>query len=118
MGKRLHVAKRYEVEYGDTTGFNWTFDKYYDLLKALGGEPMGVGEEYYPDDYECTVHDYDDAIANLECYIKNPSLFENGEDITSYLKDLEMTADELLEKMKAYRKEADTRDGYLHFSTF
>lgn len=118
MGKRVHVAKRYEVEYGDTTGFNWNNEKFYDLLNQLGGEPVGVDGDYYPDNFESPVSDYDDAVENLKCYIENPKLFENSETITKYLNDLEMTAGELLEKMEAYRKEADTRDGYLHFASF
>ncbi|MBQ8713104.1 MAG: hypothetical protein IJ551_09855 [Prevotella sp.] len=120
MGKRVHVAKRYEVEYGTTEAFNYSHDRFYDLLLQLGGEPnyFGVDDETVCDMFECTKEDYDDAVQNLEVYIRDPTLFEESEDITDAIKSTGMAAEELLKTMKAYLQEADTHDGYLHFASF
>ena len=119
MGKRLHVAKTYVVEYGNTEAFNWKHEQFYDLLLALGGEPNWVGNEDEPtDNFECTVDDFNDAVQNLEVYISNPTLFEESEDISQALESLGMTAEEVLKIMKSYQQEADKSDGYLHFFAF
>ena len=119
MGKRVHVAKTYKVEFGDVSAFNWKHETFYDLLLALGGEPNWVGSEDDPTDtFECTTEDYDDAVQNLEVYIDNSKLIEDSEDVAEYLKQLGMTAEQVLKVMKAYQREADTSDGYLHFAAW
>ena len=119
MGKRVHVAKRYEIEWGNTEEFNYNHTAFYNALKALGGEPCWYGTDgEICDDFECNVGDYDDAIANLEAYIDNPNLFDESEDIAESIEELEMTPEELLDAMKRYRNEADVHTGYLHFSAF
>ena len=120
MGKRLHVAKTYVVEFGNTEAFNYSHDKFYDLLDALGGEPNYVcGDVDCPSDiFECTVEDYNDAVQNLEVYISDPTLFKESDDIKECLDTLGMTAEEVLKIMKSYQLEADTRDGYLHFMSY
>lgn len=119
MGKRVHVARTYVVEYGNTEAFNWKHEQFYDLLLALGGEPNWVGNEDEPtDNFECTVSDYNDAVQNLEAYIGDPTLFEESEDIRQALESLGMTAGQVLKTMRDYQQEADTSDGYLHFASF
>jgi hypothetical protein len=120
MGKRLHVAKHYEVEFGNTEAFNYSHDKFYDLLGALGGEPNYVcGDVDCPSDiFECTVGDYNDAVQNLEVYISDPDLLDESDDIKEHLDALKLTAEEVLKIMKSYQQEADTRDGYLHFMSY
>ena len=114
------MAKRYEVEFGNTEAFNYSHDKFYDLLGALGGEPNYVcGDVDCPSDiFECPVEDYADAVSNMEIYISNPTLFEESDDIKEHLDALGMTAEEVLKIMESYRQEADTRDGYLHFMSY
>lgn len=120
MGKRVHVAKHYEVEYGDTEAFNWCDDKFYDLLNTLGAEPnyFGVDDDTVCDMFECTKEDYDDAVQNLEVYISDPTLLSESDDIKDCLDSLGMTAEQVLKIMKSYQQEADTRDGYLHFMSY
>ena len=120
MGKRLHVAKCYKVEFGDTEAFNYSHEKFYDLLGSLGGEPNYVGGDAdCPSDvFECPAGDYNDAVQNLEVYISDPTLLEDSDDIRQYLEDMGMTAEEVLKIMKRYQQEADIRDGYLHFMSF
>ena len=119
MGKRVHVCKKYDVEYGSTEGFNWGQEGFYALLQELGAEPLcDAPDGWAADDFECATEDYDDAIANLRTYIKAPETLENRELIASYLSALVMTAEDVLDIMESFKSEADTRDGYLHFSCF
>lgn len=120
MGKRVHVATKYEVEFGNTEAFNYSHDKFYDLLGALGGEPnyFGVEDENTCDMFECPIEDYNDAVQNLEVYISDPTLLNESDDIKECLDALGMTAEDVLKIMKSYQQEADTRDGYLHFMSY
>lgn len=46
MGQNLYVAKKYEVEYVETScDFHNKVYAFYELLAALGGEPNAVGSE-------------------------------------------------------------------------
>lgn len=120
MGKRVHVAKRYEIEWGNTEEFNYNHTAFYNALKALGGEPnyFGVEDENTCDMFECPIEDYNDAVQNLEVYISDPTLLDESDDIKECLDALGMTAEEVLKIMKSYQQEADTRDGYLHFMSY
>ena len=71
MGKRVHVAKRYEVEWGKTADFNWSDETFIDILNALGADVARDGE--YSDDFEVGLYSYYDAIENLRVYISDPS---------------------------------------------
>lgn len=123
MGNRVHVCKTYKIEYGSASGFNYNSDKFCDLLKLLGAEPIYVNE--FDMDCECATGDYDDALSNLKAYIANPQVFEaqNDDDnslwsVRTILNGLQMSPEELLDLMQRYRSEADVSDGYLHFSVF
>ena len=120
MGKRVHVAKHYEVEFGNTEAFYNKGDSFYDLLYVLGGEPnyFGVDDDQACDMFECTVEDYNDAVQNLEVYISDPTLLKESDDIDDALTRLGMDACKVLKIMKSYQQEADTRDGYLHFMSY
>ena len=41
MGYRLHVAKKYVVEYADTEAFNWKIFEFHNLLSACGAQYTG-----------------------------------------------------------------------------
>lgn len=116
MGKVVHVAKRYEVEWGETAAFNWSDEDFIDTLNALGADVARDGQ--YGDNFEVSVEDYDDAIENLKVYISDPHLLSESDDIAAGLYGLRMTAEELLGTMQRYREEADIHDGWLHFTSF
>lgn len=122
MGKRVHVAKRYEVEYGNTEAFNWKDDKFYAVLEMLGGEPNYVnGDSDSPSDmFECTVNDYVDAVENLKVYIESPEVYSASDhaELMEAIMDTGETPESLLKIMQGYLTEADTHDGYLHFASF
>lgn len=116
MGKRVYVAKRYEVEWGKTADFNWSDETFIDILSALGADVERDGE--YSDKFEVCVSDYYDAIENLRVYISDPHLLTESDDIAEGLYGLGMTAEELLDTMQRYWEEADIHDGWLHFTSF
>ena len=122
MGKRVHVAKKYVVEYGNTEAFNWKHDAFFDLLCELGGEPQWVcGDSDEPSDFfECPKQDYHDAVENLQIHIESPEVYlpSDHQSVLDCIKECDTTPEEMLRLMKAYEAEADTSDGYLHFAAF
>ena len=120
MGKRVHVAKTYKVEYGSTEAFNWSDDKFYAILGTLGAEPNNVGapDDALADVFECPKEKYEDALRNLVVYIHNPELFGDADTLKYELEQLDVTAEWLLETMQAYYNEADMSDGWLHFASW
>ena len=116
MGRSVHVAKRYEVEWGETADFNWGDEWFIDILNALGADVVRDGE--YSDNFEVGLFGYYDAIENLRVYISDPHLLNESDDIAAGLYRLGMTAEELLDTMRRYLDEADVRDGWLHFTSF
>jgi len=116
MGKRLHVAKTYVVEYGNTEAFNWNYDKFYDLMRELDASP-----NYMCDDFEVTREGYEKAMKNLEQYISDPTKLSDevdADDIRQTVERLNMKPQEILDIMRDYYGEAHMADGYLHFSAW
>lgn len=122
MGKRVHVAKKYEVEYGSTESFNWKDDKFYAVLELLGAEPNNVGapDDTMSDIFECPAADYRDALENLRVHIESPGVYapDDQEEVVEAAKECGHTLESLLDVMQRYYDEADKRDGYLHFASF
>ena len=116
MGKRVHVAKRYEVEWGKTAAFNWNDETFIKILDALGGNIARDGED--GDYFDVGACSYYGAIENLKMYIFDPNLLSESDGIAAGLCKLGITAEELLDIMQRYREEADIHDGWLHFTSF
>ena len=116
MGRSVHVAKRYEVEWGETAAFNWSDETFIDILNALGADVVRDGE--YSDNFEVGLFGYYDAIEKLRVYISDPHLLNESDDIAAGLHKLGMTAEELLDTMRRYLDEADVRGGWLRFTSF
>ena len=119
MGKKVHVAKSYKVEYGDTEAFNWKLDEFISVLETLGCNICRYdNEDSSASEFEVDISDYNDAVNNLECYIDNHHLFVNADDINHAIDATGLTAEKLLKTMKDYFQEADTHDGWLHFACY
>ena len=116
MGKSVHVAKRYEIERGQTADFNWSDEEFIDILTALGADVSRDGKD--GDEFEVGLSDYYDAIEHLRVYISDPHLLTESDNIAAGLYGLGMTAEVLLYTMQRYLDEADVRDGWLHFTSF
>lgn len=116
MGKRLHVAKVYQVEWDNSTScFNWQQDEVMHLLHVLGCE-----FDTENDDFEIKVSDYKDALSMLEYYI-GKSLDPNFYDIDAIDKAiarLKCDAEEVYTLLERLTHNADGSDGWYHFSSF
>ena len=114
----LHVASKYEIEYGKTTCSPHWQGSLYNAFDILGADPNASDSSYgmYADNFQCPVESYDNAIEELKGIIANPK--QMPWRLQQELDELNMTAEELLSYMERFRKEADTRDGYLHFMKF
>ena len=51
MGHRLHVAKKYEVEYATSASFNYEVEAFHDLLSSLDVSYTG---ESWDDQFDVT----------------------------------------------------------------
>lgn len=122
MGKRVHVASKYEVEYGNTEAFNWKDDKFYNVLGHLGANPNNVGapDDSMADVFECDVESYKKALGTLQKFIAAPDSLEDytADEMRKYIEVCDETPESLLKVMQAYYDEADKRDGYLHFASW
>ena len=116
MGRSVHVAKRYEVEWGETADLDWSDEAFIDVLNALGADVSRDGKD--GDEFEVGISDYYDAIENLRVYISDPHLLTESDNIAAGLHRLGMTAEVLIDTMRRYLDEADIRDGWLHFTSF
>ena len=123
MGKRIHVAKRYEIEYGSAEHLNWKQDEFISVLETLGCSVCRYdNEDYSAGDFEVIAEQYKAAMEQVKAYAKDPENYQNEEVDTDELRDVieatEETAEDLLKIMQGYYEEADKHDGYLHFSAF
>ena len=111
MGLRLYVAKKYEVEYGDTCGFNWKVGELHNLLDVLN--VYYTGEEW-DDDFDVAKSDLRKGIEKLKNLNSLPET--EREDIEDTLNEMEYTAEEVIKLFEGYLAEADPNRDYLHFS--
>ncbi len=120
MGKSIHVAKRYIVEFGNTAALDDRTEAFIGVLESLGCSvyKYGTEEDATAGGFETPECDYKDAIDNLKAFIKDPSIFEDRGSIKKTIADCGETPESLLAIMQNYLHEADTRNGYLHFLDF
>ena len=111
MGLRLSVAKKYEVEYGETAAFNWKVSELHYLLDAL--DVYYTGEEY-DQTFEVNKDEFQKGIDKLKNFDTLSN--EEKESIAYCLSELEYTVDEALQVFEWFIKEADPNRDYLHFS--
>ena len=113
MGHRLHVAKKYVVEYSTSASFSYEVEAFHDLLSSLDVTYTG---ESWDDQFEVTKEDWQMVIDKL----KNlPNLeTEEKEDIESALKDLREPLPEVIRFMEVLLKEADSGHDFMVLSFF
>jgi len=116
MGERLHVATTYEVKWG-SGGFNWCW---HDLLQDMEAE----GFYTTPDADNVTAgSDVEISVDDLMAYIevKKTALMDGDVSIHGEEADEdrpELNLRDLIDTLEAMLKEADTRDGFVHFGIF
>lgn len=109
MGRRVYVAKKWEVEWGGYTDFNYLASEFIRLINILTDDNIDI----YSEDFEVDKDDWNRAIEILSKYK------EGANDSIDYaLGDLSMTAEEVAESMRKYLKESDPSNGYLHFTVW
>lgn len=113
MGNRLHVAKRYIVEYDSYARFNWQANESHDFLNAIGIEICGSDRttDPCPWDFEISKEDWKEGIARLK---EEPMT----DEVKETLKALRIDKDEMAEIGECYLKVADPNHDYLEFSFF
>ena len=105
MGRRLYVAKKWEVEWSGYTDFNYLTPEFIRLINVLTEDSIDI----YSEDFEVDKDDWNSAIETLSNY-------EEGSD--NALQDLNMSAEEVAESMREFLKESDSSNGYLHFTVW
>lgn len=113
MSRTLHVATTYQVKWGNTSNFNYKVYEFHSLLTVLGIEFTG---EYYDSDFEVEEEQFTQGAWDLEHFSELPEAKQGN--IKTVLEVLECTIDEAATAFWNYLEEADSNDGYLHFSFF
>ena len=111
MGHRLHVAKKYEVEYTLADNFNYEVEEFHDLLSSLDVTYTG---DSYDDQFDVSKEEWKKGIDKL----KNLSNLETEEreDIESALEKLEEPLAEIIEFMELLLEEADQNHEFMVLS--
>ena len=112
MGYRLHVAKKYIVEYADTEAFNWKIHEFHNLLSAGGAQYTGETDDY---SFEVTKEDWEmmiDKISSLDSLEDE----EDKSEIEGCLADLECSKEKMVRLLKVYLDESDPDRGAMYLS--
>lgn len=129
MSKLVHVASKYEIQYGRTAHFNWRIEEMKDALQEL--HVVIYEEAEFSDTFECDVEEYLNAIELLRDY-DNLDKNDEFECLDEYLNnifvdntcseetevDYKEYAEKFAEILQDFYNEADVRDGYIHFSAW
>lgn len=141
MGKRLYVATTYDVKYDSSAGFNWHWNEFKDLLRALGVSVCDADAELtdgFGDNWECPMYEFNNALDFLKeykdaikgCEDGDMSIESDVEDI--YLPDVyaaiislecaegyDDSVTEVIKMMELYKDQCAKGDNYyMHFTVF
>ena len=113
MGYKLHVAKKYHVEYADITGFNNYVDEFHSLLRYCGAYYTG---ESYDMEFEVEKSDWMEVIRKL----KNLDSLsrEERDDIISCLESMNCTKEDTVRIMEKMLEMSEPNEYYLHLQFF
>lgn len=113
MGKRLHVAKKYEIEYSSSLGFNYKVAEFHKLLTALG---ISYNGESWDDDVEVYREDFKQGLDKLKNYDK----LDAGEkkEIDKALSETDEPVEEILKIMERLLTESDQKNDYILLAFF
>lgn len=113
MGKRLHVAKKYEIDYSSSLGFNYKVVEFHDLLTSLG---ISYNGESWDDDVEVYREDFKQGLEKLKAYDK----LDEGErtDIDEALERIDEPVEEIIKTMERLLTESDQNNESILLSFF
>ena len=111
MGHRLHVAKKYDVQYATTPEeFNYEVEEFHNLLRALSVDYSG---EWCDSEFEVSKEELKQGMQHLKDYkVFYPPYLK------SCLQDLNVTADEAYDILQKYIDASDPDNEWMHFSFF
>lgn len=111
MSINLHIAKKYDVQYGMTTGFkNHLYDFQY-LMEVLDIEPCGEITE--GSIFEIYKKDWKDGIEHLKSVDAS-----EANSVSMALAYLKMSKEELISLMESILNESDPDNDYLALNFF
>lgn len=114
MGNRLHVAKKYDVQYDfNTEYFNWLIEEFHYILDALEIDYNG---DVYDSDFEIAKEQWRSGMGKLATL--DSQELEVKREIEESLKRVELTPERMLEIMDEYLKASDPNNDYMYFSFF
>ena len=113
MGLRLHVAKKYEIEYSSSFGFNYKVVEFHNLLTALD---ISYNGESWDDDVEVNREDFRQGLEKLKSYDK----LDAGQrtEIDEALNELDEPIEEIIEIMERLLIESDQENEYMLLAFF
>ena len=113
MGLRLHVARKYEIEYSSSFGFNYKVVEFHNLLTALG---ISYNGESWDDDVEVNRENFKQGLDKLKTYDK----LDTGEktEIDEALSELDEPVEEIIEIMQRLLTESDQKNEYMLLAFF
>lgn len=113
MGHRLHVARKYEIEYSSSFGFNYKVVEFHNLLTALG---ISYNGESWDDDVEVNREDFRHGLEKLKSYDK----LDAGEkaEIDEALNELDEPVEKIIEIMEKLLIVSDQENEYMLLAFF
>lgn len=111
MGHRLHVAKKYDIEYSSIENFNREVEEFHDLLTAL--DITYSGDEC-DDDFEVNKEEWQEGIEKL----KNLGEQIDEEKIRKALDRLNEDLPETITYMQLFLDKSYQDDDFMHLSFY
>ena len=113
MGHNLHVAKKYEIEYSSSFGFNHKVAEFHNLLTSLD---ISYNGENWEDDAEVYKEDWKKGLEKLRSFKE----LDEGErkEIEEVLNELDEPVNEIISIMERLLLESDQTNEYMLLSFF
>ncbi len=112
MGQKLHVAKKYEIEYSSSFGFNNKVVEFHNLLTAL--DISYNGESW--DDVEVNREDFRQGLEKLKSYDKLNA--EVRTKIDEALSEIDEPVEKIIEIMEKLLIVSDQKNEYMLLAFF
>ena len=113
MGCRLHVAKKYDVQYASIDYFNYLIEEFHYILDALEIDYTG---EVYEHDFEVSKDQWRAGMGKLATLDSQKEGVRR--EIEESLRRVSLTPGRMLEIMTEYLNASDPSNNYLNFSFF
>ena len=113
MGHRLHVARKYEIEYSSSFGFNNKVVEFHNLLTALD---ISYNGESWDDDVEVNRENFRQGLDKLKTYDKLDA--EKRMKIDEALSEIDEPVEKIIEIMEKLLIVSDQENEYMLLAFF